>query len=106
MAGRPGIRLGREKGLICGARTRKGTPCKRKLLLRGGKCPNHACAPLQRCSLVHCTTDQRLTPKMRAACACFIPARTALITRSRISACASGDRNRASRFVMRIQRMC
>jgi hypothetical protein len=29
-----------------------------------------------------------------------------LITRSRISACASGDSNRASRFVMRIQRMC
>ena len=25
----------------CGAKTRKGKPCQRKLLLRGGKCPNH-----------------------------------------------------------------
>src|SRR5262249_51090808 len=25
----------------CGARTRKGRPCRRRLLLRGGKCPNH-----------------------------------------------------------------
>jgi hypothetical protein len=26
---------------ICGAKTRQGKPCQRKLLLRGGKCPNH-----------------------------------------------------------------
>ena len=25
----------------CGARTRKGTPCQRLLLLKGRKCPNH-----------------------------------------------------------------
>src|SRR5690349_21119532 len=31
-----------------------------------------ACAAFERCRLVHCTTDQRLTPKARAACACFI----------------------------------
>ena len=27
--------------VICGAKNRKGEPCQRKLLLRGGKCPNH-----------------------------------------------------------------
>ena len=26
---------------ICGSRTRAGTPCQRKLLLKGGRCPNH-----------------------------------------------------------------
>ena len=26
---------------ICGAKTRKGTPCQRTHLLRGGRCPNH-----------------------------------------------------------------
>jgi hypothetical protein len=26
---------------ICGAKTRGGTPCQRKLILRGGRCPNH-----------------------------------------------------------------
>ena len=26
---------------ICGAKTRRGTPCQRKLLLKGGRCPNH-----------------------------------------------------------------
>ncbi len=31
----------RARNLTCGAKTRKGTPCQRKLLLRGGKCPNH-----------------------------------------------------------------
>lgn len=25
----------------CGARTRKGTPCQRKFLLKGNRCPNH-----------------------------------------------------------------
>ena len=26
---------------VCGAKTRRGTPCQRKFLLRGGRCPNH-----------------------------------------------------------------
>jgi len=29
------------KQVRCGAKTRKGTPCKRKGLGRGGRCPNH-----------------------------------------------------------------
>lgn len=30
-----------EKQRRCGAKTRKGTPCQRKGLGRGGRCPNH-----------------------------------------------------------------
>lgn len=41
MPGRPRTREARRLGLTCGAKTRKGTPCQRRLLLKGGKCPNH-----------------------------------------------------------------
>ena len=41
MAGRPRTREARKAGITCGAKTRKGTPCQRKYLLKGGKCPNH-----------------------------------------------------------------
>jgi hypothetical protein len=41
MAGRPRTRVARKAGITCGAKTRKGTPCQRKLLLKGGKCLNH-----------------------------------------------------------------
>jgi|GEM_PF-1091794 len=34
-------RLGQENQRKCGAITRKGTPCQRKGLGRGGRCPNH-----------------------------------------------------------------
>lgn len=37
MAGMPR----RRSGKTCGAKTRTGAPCKRILLLKGGKCPNH-----------------------------------------------------------------
>jgi len=30
-----------KRKLVCGARTRLGRPCQRRLLLKGGKCPNH-----------------------------------------------------------------
>jgi hypothetical protein len=35
------VRLRQEKRSKCGAVTRKGTPCQRTGLGRGGKCPNH-----------------------------------------------------------------
>jgi hypothetical protein len=41
MAGKARTRRNREFGIVCGAKTRKGTPCQRHLLLKGGKCPNH-----------------------------------------------------------------
>jgi len=41
MAGRPRTRYARLNGLICGAKTRRGTPCQCKALLRGGKCKFH-----------------------------------------------------------------
>jgi len=41
MAGRPKTRANRKAGITCGAMTRKGTPCKRRILLRGNKCRNH-----------------------------------------------------------------
>ncbi len=41
MAGRPRTRFARLNGLTCGAKTRKGTPCQCKALLRGGKCKFH-----------------------------------------------------------------
>ena len=41
MAGRPRTRYARLNALTCGAKTRKGIPCKCKALLRGGKCKFH-----------------------------------------------------------------
>jgi hypothetical protein len=41
MAGFKRTRENRRLGKTCGAKTRKGTPCLRKLLFGGDKCPNH-----------------------------------------------------------------
>lgn len=35
-----GVRLNMSKKHLCGAKTRKGTPCKR-MALANGRCPNH-----------------------------------------------------------------
>lgn len=53
---------------ICGAKTRKGTPCQRKLLLKGGKCPNHggmSTGPKTDKGIAATSANLRLTPNWK-----------------------------------------
>ena len=58
---------------ICGAKTRLGLPCQRKLLLRGRKCPNHggrstgALTPETRAIAIAAMHGVRHSPEGRAA---------------------------------------
>ena len=58
---------------ICGAKTRLGLPCQRKLLLRGRKCPNHggrstgALTPETKAKAIAAMHSVRHSPGGRAA---------------------------------------